>query len=552
MVQARMPRARSAGRGKFHSRVAVTAIAVAVALLSSVFAVSRLPASALVVVESRKPRVLLLGDSVMDQQGSAAEFALNRAGVETKTVGLWGSSLFTRDQYDYGKSKPNGGWLKEAATQVAAFAPDVIAVYLNHNYWPPYPRDAAGKVIGGGGTDALWSRSGQAMIHTQVTALMTILRAHGARVYFVSPIPAGRNQNQNPDPNVWSPIWHGYLPVLTKMHVPIIDSSTPVQAATGLRAESKPSCSGAQVRVRPENDLHLTRFGAGLAGNALAKSLAKIVGVKLNGNGAPGDSTAALVPTADGRGYWLVGCEGSVFNFGTAARLPGARGRDRGSPRGGHRGRDTRRQGHVARRRRRHDRVRRQRGADEAPREAGVGDRGRHRHARRQGHRGDDHRGIGSHGGHRPLPRQPRGPPPQLRRRRHRVDARREGLLARRRRRRRLRLRQRALLRLDRWDEARAPDRGHGGVARQPRLLAGRLRRHHLRLRRRQESRQRAVGQTQARCPVRRRHARTGGRRGRGPRGEAGVLGRGCHRPRRQRRRRGGHEGDSGLALFTQ
>lgn len=325
MVQARMPRANSAWRGKLLSRVAVVASAVVVSLISSVFAVSRLPASALVIVESRKPRILLLGDSVMDQQGSAAAFALDRSGVETTTAGLWGSSLLTRDQYDYGQSKPNGGWLKEASTQIAAFDPDVVAVYLNHNYWPPYPRDAAGKMISGGGTDALWSRSGQAMLHTQVTALITILRAHGARVYFVSPIPTGRNHNPNPDPNVWSPIWHGYLSVLTKMHVPIIDSSTPVQASTGLRAESKPSCAGAQVRVRPINDLHLTRYGAGLAGTALAKSLARIVGVSLAGNGAPGDHTTTLVPTTDGRGYWLVGCEGSVFNFGTAPPLPGAR-----------------------------------------------------------------------------------------------------------------------------------------------------------------------------------------------------------------------------------
>lgn len=326
MVQARMPRAYSAWRGKLLSRVAVVAVAVVVSLLSSIFAVSRLPASAVVIVESRKPRVLLLGDSVMDQQGSHAAFELDQAGVETKTVGLWGSSLLTRDQYDYGKTKVNGGWLKEATKAIAAFDPDLVAVYLNHNYWPPYPRDAAGKVISGGnGSDALWSRAGQAMLHAQTTALITILRARGARVFFVAPIPTGRNHNPNPDPNAWSPIWHGYLSVLTKMHVPIIDSSTPLQASNGLRAETKPSCTGAKVRVRPVDDLHLTRYGAALAGTALAKSLARIVGVSLDGNGAPGDHTAALVPTPDGRGYWLVGCEGSVFDFGTAAHLPGAR-----------------------------------------------------------------------------------------------------------------------------------------------------------------------------------------------------------------------------------
>src|SRR5512144_2137531 len=41
----------------------------------------------------RAHRVLLLGDSVMDQQGSAAAFLLRQAGVDAHSVGLWGSGL---------------------------------------------------------------------------------------------------------------------------------------------------------------------------------------------------------------------------------------------------------------------------------------------------------------------------------------------------------------------------------------------------------------------------------------------------------------------------
>ena len=298
------------------------AFAGLVVVLAGLVAVSTVPASAVVVVEStRAPRVLLMGDSVMDQQGRHAAFELGQVGVDAQSVGLWGSSLLTRDQYDNGSTNPNGGWLHRAAGLVATFGPDVVAVYLNHNYWPPYPRDAGGRLIDG---DAgLWTPSGQAMLRAQATALVTILRSRGARVFFVAPIPAGTIAN--PDPAAWSAIWHGYLPVLRALHVPVIDSSAPLRGPTGLRVETKPSCTGAPERIRPANDLHLTRYGAGLAGTALATAIARVVGVGLTGNGAPGDHTTALVPDPAGGGYWLVGCDGSVYRFGNIAHLPGAR-----------------------------------------------------------------------------------------------------------------------------------------------------------------------------------------------------------------------------------
>ena len=37
-------------------------------------------------------------------------------------------------------------------------------------------------------------------------------------------------------------------------------------------------------------------------------------------------NTAALVPAADGHGYWLVGCDGSVYHFGPAPRISTRRG----------------------------------------------------------------------------------------------------------------------------------------------------------------------------------------------------------------------------------
>lgn len=265
------------------------------------------------------PRVLFIGDSILDQQGSAAAFVLRQSGVDAEALGVWESGLLTVDQYDYGKTKRSGFWFRKAKNAIADFDPDVVGVYMNHNYWPPFPHDAAGNTI----TD-LRSAAAQRMIGQQARALITILRARHAKVFFVSPIPAGAIKN--PNPSAWNPIWHGYLPVLRAMHVAIADSAKPLERADGLRAETKASCYGSQQRVRPPaHDVHLTRFGAGLAGTALANYAAGLVHANLRGNTAPGDTTAALVPAHDRRGYWLVGCDGSVYHFGDAPHMDGAR-----------------------------------------------------------------------------------------------------------------------------------------------------------------------------------------------------------------------------------
>ncbi len=266
------------------------------------------------------PRVLLMGDSVMDQQGNAAAFALRQAGVDARAEGWWGSSLFTTDQYDFGHTKLTGGWLQEARHQIDTFDPQVVAVYLNHNFWPPHPHDAAGRRI-----DDLWSASGQTMIHQQVTTLLAILRSRGAQVFFVTPIPAGTSKS-SPDPNVWNPIWHGYLPVLHAFHVPIIDSGRALAGADGYRTEAKPDCTGAPSLVRPPANLHQTRFGASRTGTVDAQVIARVLHVDLHDDVAPGDRTVALVPSPSG-GYWLVGCEGSVYRFGAAASINGAHSR---------------------------------------------------------------------------------------------------------------------------------------------------------------------------------------------------------------------------------
>ena len=268
---------------------------------------------------SRSPRVLLLGDSIMDQQGKPAAILLRQAGIETEVHGAWGSGLLTREQYDHGRTvrKPatheQFNWLVEGPKLVDRMRPDLVVVYLDHNYWPPVPRDGDGNEI-----HDLWSPAGQQMIATQARVFINLLREHDADVVFVEPVP-GDQSTAVAD----NPIWAGYFPVLQDMDVDIIDIRSTLTGTDGRRIKTTADCAGEQAAIRPNGDLHLTRLGAGRAATALALGVAARVGRDLAGDPAPGDRTVALVPTPTGQGYWLVGCDGGVYRFGDAPTVPG-------------------------------------------------------------------------------------------------------------------------------------------------------------------------------------------------------------------------------------
>ena len=299
-------------------RRACTALAIAVAIV--VAGVTTALSSSGEQGDNERPNVLLVGDSVLDQEGSHAAFLLRQNGVDARTVGYWGSTLLTREQYDMGQSRPHADhpdkvhWLSIAPTLIAEEDPDLVAVALNYNFAAPYPRDAQGREI----TD-LRSAEGVAMIQTQVRAFIDILESRGARVVFVVPLPS----DENADPVVWDAIWAAYASVLHERDIDIVTLDGALAGDNGLRVESERNCTGEQERVRPEpGNPHLTRFGAGEVGTVLARKLAALVDRDLDDNQAPGERTVALVPTASGEGYWLVACDGSIAHFGNAFPLP--------------------------------------------------------------------------------------------------------------------------------------------------------------------------------------------------------------------------------------
>jgi hypothetical protein len=269
-------------------------------------------------------RVLIFGDSIAAQAGGAAEVALEEAGVEVRVVGLWGQGMFTRGQYDMGATNPDpptGSVMAAADQAVADFRPDVIAVSLNHNYWPPYPRDAGGAPIERG------SEEFSAMARAQLTELVRRLSVVEADIYLVDPIPEGPDEGAADNP-----IWNAYLSVQDQLGFGVIRAGDAVAGPNGGRVEEMADCRGHNARVRPAEDIHLTYYGAGLVGTATARELASLLGVTL-GEGAiaaPSQAPAAILPM--GTGYRLVTCDAASFRFGAggtpldAAITPGTGG----------------------------------------------------------------------------------------------------------------------------------------------------------------------------------------------------------------------------------
>jgi SGNH domain (fused to AT3 domains) len=255
------------------------------------------------------PRVLIFGDSIADQAGSSAAFALEEVGIETRLMTLWGQGLFGQDEYDMGRTNPeppDGTMMASASHAVADFDPDVVAVYTNHNYWPPYPRDADGRTIEEG------SLAFASMARTQLSELVRRLSSGGAAVYLVEPIP--EHEGETAADNT---IWNSYLSVRQELGLGVIEAGDAVASRSGGRVETMPDCAGRSTEVRPAGDVHLTYEGAGRVGTELARQLAGTLGVPPQGIQAPTEAPATMLPL--GTGYRLVTCDGATFPFGVGA-----------------------------------------------------------------------------------------------------------------------------------------------------------------------------------------------------------------------------------------
>jgi hypothetical protein len=268
-------------------------------------------------VEARPSRILIAGDSVADQHGSHAAVALREVGIDVQVASWWGWGMLTREQYDMGATvplarQPSNTMMSQVVRAVEQFDPDVVALYSNHNYWPPFPRDAAGTTIGMG-TPAF-----TAMVQAQLTALVERISARGATVYLIKPVPTeGRTAADNA-------IWTASAALRHELGFGVINAGDVVADPTTTRwTEKLADCAGHAAAVRPEDHLHLTYLGAGLMGTVTARALAGALGISLLGSSAPTDAPVAFLPAGDG--YRLVSCDGATFGFGSfSSTLGGA------------------------------------------------------------------------------------------------------------------------------------------------------------------------------------------------------------------------------------
>lgn len=269
---------------------------------------------------SNPPRVLLLGDSILDESGNHAAVALRNMGLDAYTYGVWGSSLFTRNQYDCGELQADSdrfSWLGRASPLIDRIDPDLVFVYLNHNYGPDVPRTREQCEASSEESIALGSPEFARMTRTLLSEFLHRLRRRGARVFLLSPVP------MDPDrPAAENPIFLAYLGLKEELGFGVLDAAQSIAAANGGRIESLPDCFGRSARVRPEHDLHLTYFGAGVMGSALANEIAKVLGLRTQGISAPAEQPVALASAETG--YRSFTCDAASFAFGTGIINAGA------------------------------------------------------------------------------------------------------------------------------------------------------------------------------------------------------------------------------------
>lgn len=205
-------------------------------------------------------RVLLVGDSIMNETGPYVEEALESlpdvGNVEIENAGVNGSGMLTPGVFD---------WQARAGELIEEFDPDVVAVlfvgnYADENLWIVNGQEVAGY------TDEFfdaWSAETDAMMET--------LTSGGAEVYLVHPpplpIPEGeRRVTELRDINAAvASNWPGTA---------LIDGTEALSDDEGRFADELPVPPDGEVEtVREADGVHLTDAG----GRLLAQTIAEVI-----------------------------------------------------------------------------------------------------------------------------------------------------------------------------------------------------------------------------------------------------------------------------------
>jgi uncharacterized protein len=194
---------------------------------------------------STRLRVLLVGDSLMQQPQCELARALTPRGVETHMHAAAGSGLLIGAV----------NWVKLFDRLLAAVHPDVVLATFVGNYIGPPLRDFAGNPVQ---PDtplffALWQQ--------RATELSKSARGAGAKLFWVQPPPVR-------DSSRGATLFDGY----TKLGDPTLPSGAALAGPDGEWVESIPACGGGQA-LRTPDGVHLTPFGAHVFALAVARDL---------------------------------------------------------------------------------------------------------------------------------------------------------------------------------------------------------------------------------------------------------------------------------------
>ena len=197
-------------------------------------------------------RVMLIGDSIMEQASCSVADSLAGLGITTTRHAVAGSGLLT-----------GMDWVTTARSLLAQEHPDaVIAVFVG-NYLGTPIRDAQGNVIV---KDTPAFRSAW---QARAEQLSKVVRRAGADMYWVSPPPFAFPPFQG------APALYAGYRTISGDH--FLDAGRSLAGAHGHEVASKTTC-GARRVVRTEDVAHLTDDGARIYGQTIARDFGRSVG----------------------------------------------------------------------------------------------------------------------------------------------------------------------------------------------------------------------------------------------------------------------------------
>jgi hypothetical protein len=198
-------------------------------------------------------RVTLIGDSIMKQASCAIGASLSGLGVTTYRHGVSGTGLLAGP----------GDWMGTAKQLLAAEHPDVVVAVFVGNYLQPAV-DASGKPIAADSPEffAAWQQRAE--------ELSKIVRASGAKLYWVSPPPITR-----PPLNHAQRLFDGYA-TIPGDHT--LDAGASLAGDNGDEVADTITC-GQRRAVRTFDGIHLTPDGARIYGQSIAHELSADLGV---------------------------------------------------------------------------------------------------------------------------------------------------------------------------------------------------------------------------------------------------------------------------------